>query len=80
MKLLDAINLLILHGGEGLPPLDEFLRGLAEKYPDAAPSINDLLAKADAAVPPEGESLVGELKNFAATRSLNPRNPPSNLA
>jgi hypothetical protein len=80
MKIIDAINALLESGTDARPLLDGFLGGIAEKFPDLAPEIQEYLEKADAAVPPSAMQLIGELKEVLATHKLNPRNHPSDLA
>jgi hypothetical protein len=80
VKLIDILNKIMEAGLGAEGGLDSFLRGIATAVPDAAPKINELLAKLDAAAPPQAEGLVGELRDLLSTHTLNPRQHPSDLA
>lgn len=78
MTFLEAINLLISKGAGALPDLSGVLEKIEAAAPDVLPA--DWREKLNAVVPPDGETLVGELQKFVATRSLDPRQHPSDLA
>ena len=79
-QVIDYIVAILGGGEQAKPVLREALVSFGESKPDFADIVNELVAKLDAAAPPEAETLVGELKAVLATKTLNPRQHPSDLA
>lgn len=80
MRWLD----ILIKAGLAAPRLIEILRAAAEKFPDYAAEITDIIAKIEAAIPQSNliaiaEALPREIANIAQG-NLDPRDHPSDLA